>query len=152
MESLIQIPAATTSSTSINTTTNEEHPPPKPEQRCSQLWSLAKSHLSRTLSRSKWRTPQWEDFALSFLSTPMFPSFMRLPFQLRRQTWHYAAPPPRVIQTSGYDDDVKRSFYKRSGPAVPTLLHVCRESRYEFLYQEDVVQNYPTHRLCQMGL
>jgi hypothetical protein len=70
---------------------------------------------------------------------PLFPQFLNLPIELRRQIWREAFPPPRIIELV---DGSARTGKLRAqqfvtpwiSPATPpVLLFVCHESRKEVL-------------------
>ncbi|TAQ87324.1 hypothetical protein B7494_g4353 [Chlorociboria aeruginascens] len=72
-----------------------------------------------------------ESFNPSLNSTPStqtFTKFIDFPTEIRRHIWSLAIPKSRVIRTTISIDEVRTHI---SGPfsKVPTILHICRESR-----------------------
>lgn len=74
------------------------------------------------------------DDAVSFELKPLaeFTIFNKLPIELRLRIWAFAAPGPATIAQRSSDVPDRPYYFVRSG-GVPVLLHVCRESRMEYL-------------------
>jgi hypothetical protein len=70
---------------------------------------------------------------------PLFPKFLDLPTELRRQIWREAFPPPRIVElVDGPGRTGKLRAQQLVTPwitpaAPPVVLYVCRESRNEAL-------------------
>src|SRR4051794_21265684 len=77
------------------------------------------------------------------LESASFPSFAELPAELRQEIWKLAFPPPRIIQIHTARGEIlftnskstitrRRKKFKHvyaTKASVPTVLHVCQESR-----------------------
>jgi hypothetical protein len=86
-----------------------------------------------------------------------FTLFLKLPPEIRSKIWGFASPPPTLIRLKAWsnksDTEQKKpqpfkAAYMRIG-LVPALLHVCDESRIEFLHQDGVTKDHPTYILVQ---
>ena len=71
---------------------------------------------------------------------PTFHLFPRLPIEIRLRIWKLAGPKPVIVKQAkalGY-----KPLYTIMHPRpTPAVLHVCQESRKEFLYREDEAAN-----------
>ncbi|KUJ13507.1 uncharacterized protein LY89DRAFT_737486 [Mollisia scopiformis] len=73
----------------------------------------------------------------STLALQKFTIFTNLPQEIRLLIWARAAPPPSVISQNSLVDSFGYKYYThRRGGGVPAILHVCSESRYEFLARD----------------
>ncbi|CAG8948958.1 hypothetical protein HYFRA_00002086 [Hymenoscyphus fraxineus] len=97
-----------------------------------RLWSLALGFLSAVI----WGED--EKYAPTFGPKARFVYFGALPKELRLAIWAHATPLAYIYMPAP-DITTRRS--------VPSVLHACRESRDEFLYQRDVTKNHPTYML-----
>lgn len=66
--------------------------------------------------------------------SPKFTLFSKLPMELRLQIWGFAAPDPCVVVQRDIPTSKYRFAFNRP---VPAVLHACRESRLEFLDEDD---------------
>lgn len=88
------------------------------------------------------------------------------PTKVMLQIWAYMVKPafiiPKTKCSSGCEAQNKGEWaplhssedtvsYHRSDCAVPVVLHLCRASRIEYLYNHAVSKNHPTYRLCHFG-
>lgn len=67
-----------------------------------------------------------------------FPFFPQLPTELRLKIWSHASPLPRIIELSWPENSKARSPISKTSP--PSVLHTCRESRYEFIGYYDKLE------------
>ncbi|EPE36895.1 hypothetical protein GLAREA_09058 [Glarea lozoyensis ATCC 20868] len=67
--------------------------------------------------------------------TPLttFRLFPRLPLELRRCIWKFAAFEARLLELLPHADAFGRPYYLFTSSPTPVTLHVCRESRSEAL-------------------
>ena len=70
--------------------------------------------------------------AIEGLSKPIFTCFPKLAIELRLEIFKHAMPGPRRVRLIIKDHGGQNPFLV-SDAAVPPLLHVCKESRQEFL-------------------
>ena len=69
-----------------------------------------------------------------------FSVFPRLPIELRLKIWAHASPLPRIIELSWPPEERSKARSPISKTAPPSVLHACRESRYEFIEDYEVLE------------
>jgi len=72
-----------------------------------------------------------------------FHNFKKLPLELRLKIWGYAAPEPVAVIQRISEKNNTRFTYRRKPPAV---LHVCKESRQEYLDTDEGPESASTAR------
>ncbi|KAL0934542.1 uncharacterized protein CTRU02_211341 [Colletotrichum truncatum] len=72
---------------------------------------------------------------LSSPFSPVFHKFKDLPAELRTRIWRLAAPRATVVERAM--NNTTMSYTLRRHAPIPAVLHACRESRLELLYESE---------------
>jgi hypothetical protein len=79
---------------------------------------------------------------------PQFRLFLKLPSELRRRIWGFAAPPPAVIDGIYYMQAGKTPILSTHPlTAFHALLHVFSESRKAMLYKDGVKTSHSIYQI-----
>jgi len=80
-----------------------------------------------------------------------FTVFPNLPFELRTKIWGFTTPAKVIVHAlQGFPYRYRIGPYKRPD-GVPSILHACQESRFEFLHRDGVTKEHPTYAFLEVS-